>query len=185
MSQHLDNSRRRLLGSGVGLALATLAIPAARAGQSQAAAAVASPQLEEIYQAIVDIEPAMELGNGPLGERRMVPITGGSFEGKGLKGKVLAGGADRQLIRADGVRELDAVYEMQTDDGAVISVRNRVTVHQQLPEGKRYALSHIELTAPAGPYAWLNDYVVVGTLQSLKPERQAVLITAYRVMPAV
>ena len=56
----------------------------------------------------------------------MVPITGGTFEGPNIRGTVLAGGADRQLLRGDGVRTLDALYELQTDDGAIFTVRNQL-----------------------------------------------------------
>jgi Protein of unknown function (DUF3237) len=100
------------------------------------------------------------------------------FEGPRLKGKVLAtGGADRQLIRRDGVRMLDALYELQTDDGAILTVRNRVTI-APYPDGKTYTFSKIDITAPEGAYDWVNRLVFVGTLHSLRPEPK-VLIRVY------
>jgi hypothetical protein len=45
-------------------------------------------------------------------------------------GTVLAGGADRQLVRADGVKELSALYEMQAHDGAIITIHNWVTIDE-------------------------------------------------------
>ena len=157
------------------LCLTALTLPALAATPT----AGQPPQLEPVYQAIVDIAPSQALGTGPLGERRMVPIIGGTFEGKGLSGKVLPGGADRQLVRSDGVKQLDAVYEMQTDDGAVLSVRNQVLVHGE--GAQRYAMSHITVVAPEGRYGWLNQSVFVGTLTSLKPARNAVRIDVFRV----
>ena len=68
---------------------------------------------------MVDLAPTLPLGASPFGERRMVPIVGGTFEGPGLRGKVKAGGADRQLVRRDGAVSLDAVYER---DAVVIRV---------------------------------------------------------------
>ena len=94
---------------------------------------------------------------------------------------MLAGGADRQLIRTDGVRQLDALYDMQTHDGAILTVRNRVLIDQPA-QGARYARSVIELSAPDGPYAWLNRLVIVGTLESMRPQRQAVRIRAYKLV---
>lgn len=136
------------------------------------------PGMRWLYQATVDIDTTQDLGPGPRGHRYMVPITGGFFEGSGLQGRVLPGGADRQLLRPDGVKELDALYEMQTHDGAVITVHNQVLIDD--PTGpNRYARSVIRLTAPAGPYEWLNRRVVIGTLRSLRPERQAVRIDAF------
>ena len=167
------------------LAVATHLAWAAEAPAAQSMALTAKmpltlPQTELVYEAIVDIAPAMMLGEGPIGERRMVPITGGSFSGPGLRGTVLAGGADRQLVRKDGVKRLDAFYEMQTDDGAMLTIRNQVLVDQP-KDGQRYAFSNVEITAPEGKYGWLNRAIYVGTLDSLRPERQAVLVRVYRV----
>lgn len=163
------------------MALASHAVLAQSDGQKLAQKIpVNLPSTELVYEAVVDIAPMMSLGDGPLGERRMVPITGGEFFGPGLRGKVLSGGADRQLIRKDGVKRLDAFYEMQTDDGAVLTIRNQVTIDQ--PAGaNRYAFSSVEITAPEGKYSWLNKAIYVGTLDSLRPQREAVLIRVYRV----
>lgn len=140
-----------------------------------------APRCELVYEAIVHISAMESLGEFPLGERRIVPITGGSFQGARLHGTVEAGGADRQLIRRDGVKELDALYEMRTHDGAVITVRNRVLIDH--PEGgERYAFSKVELTAPQGAYDWLNKRVFVGTLQGLMPEQQAVCVKVFQLV---
>src|SRR3954465_9356094 len=61
-----------------------------------------------------------KLGAVPHGTRVIVPITGGSFEGPRLRGKVLAGGGDWTLLRSDGVLELDLRITLETDDGALI-----------------------------------------------------------------
>ena len=73
----------------------------------------------------VDLEPVRDLGETPLGRRRIIGIAGGSFSGARLSGKVLPGGADWQLIRADGVAYLDARYTLETSDGALIYVNNK------------------------------------------------------------
>ena len=181
-------ARGAVIGAAlVAAALATgcAAVAQPRPETAQAAAPnpasipVVLPRTELVYEAIAELAPTLELGVGPLGERRMVPITGGSFQGPRLKGKVLAGGADRQLLRKDGTRMLDALYEMQTDDGAIITVHNEVLTRTEA-DGKPYRFSHVTLTAPEGPYGWLNQAVFLGTLHSLRP-RSAVLIRVYRV----
>ena len=101
-------------------------------------------------------------------------------QGPRLRGRVLPGGADRQWLRSDGLKELDALYEMQTDDGAVLTVRNRVVIDETALPG-RYARSSVRITAPDGPHAWLGRRVFVGTLESLKPAREAVRISVYLV----
>jgi hypothetical protein len=140
------------------------------------------PGLQLAWQAVVDIGPRQDLGACPQGRRFIVPITGGLFEGgldgHLLRGRILPGGADRQLLRADGVRELDALYEMETSDGAVLTLRNRVWIDEP-PGAPRYAMSQIRVTAPQGPHAWLNRRVFVGTLHPLRPAREAVLVRAW------
>ena len=54
-------------------------------------------------RAEITLAPPQELGETPRGRRRIVPITGGSFRGEKLAGRVLPGGAHWQFIRADGV----------------------------------------------------------------------------------
>jgi hypothetical protein len=144
------------------------------------------PQAQLVLSAAVDVAPREALGLSGLGERFIVPITGGRFWGapgfEALTGTVRAGGADRQLLRHDGVKELTAEYEIQTHDGAVITVRNCVVIDETV-QPERYALSHIRFSAPQGPHAWLNRRLFVGTLQALRPQRQAVLVRAWLMQP--
>jgi hypothetical protein len=68
----------------------------------------------------VAVPPPQKLGAVPHGARVIAPITGGTFEGPRLRGKVLPGGGDWTLLRADGVLELDLRLTLQTDDDALI-----------------------------------------------------------------
>lgn len=88
----------------------------------------------------VDIAERRDLGASGGGHRYIIDILGGSVAGPLLRGKVLPGGADRQWLRPDGVKALDALYEMQTDDGAVLTVHNQVLIDEAAPGG-RYARS--------------------------------------------
>lgn len=137
-----------------------------------------TPTLTLAWTAEVRIGEKQDLGDGPLGRRFLVPILGGTFEGPSLRGRVLAGGADRQWARPDGVREFDAHYEMQADDGTVITVRNRVLVDGDDPRA-RYARSVMRAQTPAGPHDWITRRLLVGTLQSLRPAQAAVRVTVY------
>lgn len=140
-----------------------------------------SPIAVPIYEAIVDIASAIELGKGPIGIRRMIGILGGEFQGSRLHGRVLPGGADRQLIRPDGVRILDALYEMETHDGVLLTVHNRAKVVER-PGMARQAFSQLDIVAPEGDYGWLNDAVLVGTVDSMRPARQAVKICVFQLV---
>lgn len=176
--------RRMLILSGIGLAGSGLATPAT-AGETSPTGLLADiplvpPRTEFVYEAVVEIAPLVPLGDSPLGERRIVPITGGRFQGPRLGGIVLPGGADRQLVRKDGVRRLDALYEMKTDDGAILTVRNQVTIDPGRDGAPDTRFLTIDVTAPEGPHAWLNRLVLVGTLHSLRPAQAAVLVRAFR-----
>ena len=87
------------------------------------------PELEFIFAARVTVDAPLDLGDVGKGGRRIVPITGGEFSGPRLRGVVLSGGADWQVLRGDGVAELEARYTLRTDDGALIYVRNHALRH--------------------------------------------------------
>ena len=132
-------------------------------------------QLEPLLSAEITLAPAQELGEAPLGRRRIINITGGSFRGARLSGRVLPGGADWQVIRADGVADLDARYTLETADGALIYVRNHGYRHgpadvlEKLAQGKDVDPSlYYMRTTPLfetgdARYAWLNRLICVGT----------------------
>lgn len=131
------------------------------------------PELELLFEVNASLDPAVEVGPTPRGLRRVVPITGGTFEGPSLRGTVVPGGADWQFVRADGVTEVEALYLLRTDDGVLIKVHNRGVRHG--PEevmGRIYAGEDVDpasyyfratptFEAPAGRYEWLNRNVYV------------------------
>ena len=73
-----------------------------------------APQFEFLMGIAADVGELTSMGGGPLGERRVVAITGGTFEGPALKGSIVPGGADWQIARADGVLDIDARYALRT-----------------------------------------------------------------------
>jgi hypothetical protein len=132
-------------------------------------------RLESLLKADITLAAPQELGEGPHGRRRIINITGGTFRGERLSGKVLPGGADWQVIRGDGVADLDARYTLETSDGALIYVRNHGYRHgppevlKKLAAGEDVdpALYYMR-TAPLfetgdSRYAWLNRLICVGT----------------------
>ena len=134
-----------------------------------------APGLEFVFEAQVAVGQPLDLGDVGKGRRRIVPITGGEFSGLQLRGEVLPGGADWQVLRSDGVAELEARYTLRTDDGVLIYVRNHALRHG--PAAVMAALAAGEPVAPrdyyfrgatffeasASRYAWLTKHVVVCT----------------------
>lgn len=84
--------------------------------------------LELLFELEARVGPPQSLGATPMGERRLVPILGGHFQGR-LKGKVLPGGADWQILRSDGFADIDARYQLETNEGHCIEVRSRGLRH--------------------------------------------------------
>lgn len=82
------------------------------------------PTLTLAMELHVEVGPPVELGNVPRGRRRIIPILGGTFSGPNIRGKVMPGGADWQIVRADGFAELDTRYMLQTDAGELIYIQN-------------------------------------------------------------
>ena len=83
-----------------------------------------SPRLEFALELRVSIGPVLELGWGSFGLRRTVPITGGTFRGPGISGRVLPGGADWQFVDRDGLTLAEAHYVIETADAVRIEVSN-------------------------------------------------------------
>jgi hypothetical protein len=77
---------------------------------------------EPIFTIHAELEAIMNLGQTPLGERRIINILGGPVRGPRLNGRVLPGGADWQIIRADGAADIQARYTIESDAGARILV---------------------------------------------------------------
>jgi Protein of unknown function (DUF3237) len=133
------------------------------------------PKLEFAFAAHVTVDTPLDLGDVGKGGRRVVPITGGDFSGPQISGKVLPGGADWQVLRRDGVAELEARYTLQTDDGALIDVRNLALRH-----GPPDVIAALAAGRPADPasyyfrgatffetsaaqYSWLTKTIIVCT----------------------
>lgn len=162
------------------------ALIAALSGSFAAGAAAqpaSEPALEFVFEELVTLAPAIEVGATARGNRRIIPITGGRFEGPDLRGEVMPGGWDWQLDRADGCTEIVADYFLKTDDGAVINVRNTGTICRPAEgEAPRPVRTHPVFEPPRGKYEWLGEQTFVGTLgMAPASEGPAVLIRFYRV----
>ena len=90
---------------------------------------LSAPELVFVFEVRVEVGPPLEIGATFRGTRRIVPILGGTFEGPELRGRVLPGGADWQIIHPDGFSELDTRYTLEAESGDVIYVQNRGIRH--------------------------------------------------------
>jgi hypothetical protein len=118
------------------------------------------------------VTSAGEIGTGV---RRISPVIGGEVKGESINGKVLAFGADYQIIRPNELIELEAKYALQTDDGAVIYVENRgirfgpVDLMKRLNRGEPvdpkliYFRTVPKFETGAEKYRWLMESLFVGS----------------------
>jgi hypothetical protein len=133
------------------------------------------PGYEYICELNAHLEAPIVIGATPAGLKRMVPITGGRFEGPQLRGTGVPGGADWQYQRSDGVWVLEAIYLLRTDDGVTIQVRNhglrhgppavmhRLAAGEPVNPSEYYFRATPSFDAPAGRYEWLNRGIFVCT----------------------
>ncbi|MGF6428014.1 DUF3237 domain-containing protein [Bradyrhizobium sp. Pha-3] len=136
-----------------------------------------NPELETRYvftitARIAEVTSAGDIGTGV---RRIIPIIGGEVRGEKVNGKVLAFGADFQIIRPNELIELEAKYAFETDDGAVVYVENKgirfgpVELLQKLKRGEPvdpnliYFRTVPKFETGAENYRWLMQHIFVGS----------------------
>jgi hypothetical protein len=143
-----------------------------------------------IFSIRAELETIINLGHTPYGERRMIGIIGGSVNGPKLKGRILPGGADWQIIRSDGAADIKARYAIETETGALIMVTSEGLRHgppavmERLMRGDNVDPRHyyfrtvmrFETAAPA--VDWLNRILAIAKGQR---EPQAVRLDVYEV----
>ena len=133
------------------------------------------PKLEHLCDLAVTIAAPVEVGQTPAGLRRMIPITGGTVTGPRVNGKVLAGGADFQLILGGGTQaHLDARYVIELDDGSRVFVQNtalrvaslensqRIMSGQPVNPDEVYFRCQPKLEATTPEWAWLSESQFIG-----------------------
>ena len=149
------------------------------------------PMLEFTFEARIKVAAPHELGETPQGRRRVIPILGGTFAGPNVKGEVLPGGADWQILREDGVTDLTARYLLRSADGAVIAVDNHGLRHgppevmarllrgEQVDPALIYFRTTPRFETSSERYRFLNRHIFVGAGERAPEE---VVIRVFQVL---
>ncbi|WP_106400344.1 DUF3237 family protein [Actinocorallia populi] len=147
-----------------------------------------APVLAPLATFRVTLAPVRHLGRTPWGDRRVIEITGGGFEGPRLSGTVLPGGADWQVVHDDGAASIDTRYTLRTHDGALIylqtqgfrhgppEVLDRLSRGQEVDPSEYYFRLTLRFETSHPDYAWLGRTVAVATGRR---EADAVAYDAY------
>jgi len=134
-----------------------------------------APELQHFCTLEVEVGPVRPMGMGRLGQRRIIPIIGGTVSGPRLGGRILPGGADWMTTSHEGVALMDARYAFETEDGAIIEmtdqgfrhgpedVMRQLVAGEPVPPTEYYMRSSVRLESGHPDYTYLNRMVFVGT----------------------
>jgi hypothetical protein len=151
-------SRREFGGAALG-AFGAMTMADAATAQQPAAASEAGPaalKSEFLMDVVLDVAAAQNLG-----ARRIVPVTGGTFEGPKLKGTALPGGGDWIAVRPDGASELNVRVTLKTDDEQLIYLTYRGLIYTP-KGGEMYWRTTPVFETGAAKYDWLTRIIAVG-----------------------
>ena len=148
-----------------------------------------APVLQPMARISCEVGPLVSLGPTPLGERRYVPLGGGTVSGPELNGTLVEGGVDWQIARTDGVLEIAAHYVLRLDDGALVEVRSEGLRHgpaavmarlargEAVDPGEYFFRTVMRFTTGAPGWAHLNRVMAVA---SGRREAHRVVLEVYR-----
>jgi muconolactone delta-isomerase len=104
--------------------------PAALEREQAMSPQLPKPRLTKVYRLEATLSEPLDVGEIAEGHRRIVSLTGGTFTGPEINGKLLPGAsADWQIVLADGTAIGDIRYTLQTDAGDLLYVESRGVRH--------------------------------------------------------
>jgi hypothetical protein len=97
--------------------------------EREAAAHMAALSQTPLFTIRADLADILQFGKTPVGERRVINILGGQVEGPRLRGQILPGGADWQIMRPDGAADIQARYTIQSESNGLVLVSSEGLRH--------------------------------------------------------
>lgn len=133
---------------------------------------------EHLFDLTLQLGELVSVGATPQGERRVAGIRGGVLAGPALSGDIVSG-SDSQLLRHDGVLEIDAAYVVKLAQGGHVRIVNQGYRHgpdavlaqlargEAVPADSYYFRSVMRFETGEGALAWLNKTIAVAQAERL------------------
>lgn len=150
-----------------------------------------APRPVPMCRIVCETAALVSLGHAPLGERRYVPLTGGRVHGPEFNGRVLPGGVDWQIARADGALDIQAHYVLEADDGGLVEVHStglrhaapevmqRLARGESVPRDAYFFRTTIRFTTGAPGWDHLNRVIGYAVAER---QAQQVVLDVYRLV---
>lgn len=116
---------------------------------------------EFLFDLTATLDEPIRVGQTPYGERVIYPVTGGSFEGPDIRGKVIRNGGDWLLHIDSTTSKLDVRAVLETEDGELIYTYYEGFIHTY-PDGSYYFRTNPVFQTSSKKYEWLNYTIAVG-----------------------
>ena len=171
---NIDLTPRRFAGRAWAAAVVAAVV---LAGSSAAAPVEEKLQSELLFDLVFEKGTSTNVGS-PAGNKVIVPVSAGTFEGPKLKGTVIAPSGDSITVRSDGSSVLDLRLLLQTDDGQRILMTCRGIAYTT-SDGALFARLQPLFETGAEKYAWVNKVVAIGVY---RPMPGKIAYRVYRIL---
>ena len=131
-------------------------------------------KVEKLLSYYANLGEGLEVGSGPFGNRLIVEVDGGEFEGPGIKGTIRKAGCADWLAMDEEYGHLDVRATFVTDDDAVIYVQYNGHIELtpgiqaalggegETNMGDQYFFTTIRMQTGHEKYRYLNNLVCIG-----------------------
>ena len=141
----------------------------------------------EVMEINAECRNIIEVGGNEAGYQKVFQITGGDFQGEGIRGRVVPCGADWNIkygYHGQGYvsEQVYAKYILETQDGVHIVIENR-GMYPCGQDGEGRIRTSPSFFAPAGAYEYLNYGVYAAELHAVREDNGIrVRLVVYRLL---
>ncbi|HRV84906.1 MAG TPA: DUF3237 domain-containing protein [Saprospiraceae bacterium] len=116
---------------------------------------------ELLFEMTAWLDEPIEIGDTPMGKRTIYPVSGGTFKGPEINGKVLPNGGDWVIKIDSSTEKLDVRAVLETNEGEIVYTHYGGFIHWNA-DGSYYFRTNPVFETSSEKYAWLNYIIAVG-----------------------